>query len=48
MNRHPNFHKDFWSAVGFLVFMLVFGLVLLQMGCDGAWSVGGLDLPEKL
>lgn len=41
-------HKEFWGAVGFILFFLVFTLVLLQMGCDGGWSVGGLDIPEKL
>ena len=40
-------YKDFWGAVGFVVFFLLFTLLLLR-ACDGGWSVGGLDIPEKL
>tara|TARA_R100001443_G_scaffold45877_2_gene58870 strand:+ start:3212 stop:3355 length:144 start_codon:yes stop_codon:yes gene_type:complete len=47
MERHPNFNKDFWSAVGVAIFMVLFAVLLLS-ACDGGWSVGGLDIPEKL
>tara|TARA_R100000458_G_C8277761_1_gene253401 strand:- start:57 stop:191 length:135 start_codon:yes stop_codon:yes gene_type:complete len=39
--------KDFWRAVGFALFFILFALLLLN-ACDGGWSVGGLDIPEKL
>ena len=47
--RKPDFYTDFFKAVMIAVFVLAFHIVLLvSIGCDGGWSVGGLDLPEKL
>ena len=28
--------------------LMILGIITTISGCDGGWSVGGLDLPEKL
>ncbi len=33
------------SYISFLLFILI--IVTSFCGCDGGWSVGGLDIPEK-
>jgi len=28
--------------------LIILGIITTVTGCDGGWSIGGLDIPEKL
>ena len=36
------------DAIKVIVFTIIVLGSIIFMACDGGWSVGGLDIPEKL
>lgn len=39
--------KDYTDLMKIIIFVTIFFLCFIFLACDGGWSVGGLDIPEK-